>query len=203
MSFTELASRVEEACAATQRWLGKLPAWNEHIVVGGGSVASDHGPTLLSEADCVLHFARHLSSAGVPWENMHLELSRSKLFFAALHPAADVKPSWRVDLAVVDRDALLAAQPPFADDRFRFDAFFEFALAGNFWQHGAPYGHPKKLREKVAVDVEKVGRYLEAGLCDRAYVVVFEECDHAFPDGYADAVASMHPGVEVRVLRGW
>lgn len=115
----------------TEQWLRSLPPWNEHIVVGVGSVASNHGPTLLSEADCVLQFARHLSSSGVPWEDMHFELSRSKVLYVTPHPAADVKPSWRVDLAIADRDALLAAQPPFADDRFRFDAFFEFKLAGN------------------------------------------------------------------------
>jgi hypothetical protein len=203
VSHADLAARIDEACASAARWLAELPAWNEHIVVGGGSVASNHGPTLLSEADCVLQFARHLNAAGVPWESMHFELSRSKWLYGAPHPAADLKPSWRVDLAIVDRGALLEAQPPFGDDRFHFDAFFEFALAGNFWLHGAAYGHPKKLRKKVAADVEKVGGYLQAGLCDHAYVIVFEECDHAFPDGYADSVASTHPGVEVHVLRGW
>lgn len=166
-------------------------------------MASNRGPTLLSEADCVLQFARHLNVVGVPWEDMHFELSRSKLLYATPHPAVDVKPTWRVDLAITDRDALLAAQPPFADARFRFDAFFEFALAGNFWHHGASYGHPKKLRDKVQADVEKVARYAQFGLCRLAYVIVFEECNHEFPGKYAETVASTHPGVEVRILRGW
>lgn len=203
MSQIDLASRVDEACRLAEQWLCSLPPWNEHIVVGGGSVASNHGPTLLSEADCVLQFARHLNDAGVPWEDMHFELSRSKLFYMAPHPAAAVRPSWRVDLAIASRDALLAAQPPFSDDRYRFDAFFEFALGGNFWQHGAAYGHPKKLREKVQDDVEKVGRYVEHGLCELAYVIVFEECDHSFPGEYAQAVASARPGVQVRILKAW
>lgn len=201
----ELASQVEDACTRAEEWLRSLPSRKEHIVVGGGSVASNHGPTLLSEADCVMQFARHLAEAGLPWEDMHFELSRSKWLYASPHPAAELGSRWRVDLAVVDRDVLLAARLPVADDRFRFDVFFELALAGNFCQHGAAYGHPKKVRDKVdadiekEADIEKVARHVGHDLRRLAYVVVFEECDHGFDPDFA----ARHSGVILRVLKGW
>lgn len=172
-------------------------------MTASGSVSGHRGPTIVSEADCVLHFARFLNEAGIAWEDMHLELSRVKSMFAETHPAWQSTNRWRVDLAVSDRKALAAAQPPLTDTSYRFDAFYEFALASSYWLHGASYGEPAKLQAKVAAEVIKVAQYVALGLCHRAYVVVFEECDHRFTDGYAASVAAQHPNVEVKVLKGW
>ena len=173
-----VAQATDVACHLAEDWLRALPAWEIHPVTADGGVSGHRGPTLISEADCVLHFARFLNQAGVPWEDMHLELSRVKSMFGSTHPASG--STWRVDLAVVSPEALARAKPPLADDWFRFDAFYEFALASSFWLHGSRYGHPAKMRTKVAQDVTKVGRYIDLGLCRRAYVIVFEECDHEF-----------------------
>jgi hypothetical protein len=196
-------SATDIACDLAQAWLRALPAWETHPMTANGSVSGHRGPTLVSEADCVLHFARFLNQAGIPWEDMHLELSRVQSMFAVTHPTFVNAYKWRVDLAVVPRDALAAAAPPFADDSFRFDAFYEFKLASAFWLHGKPFGHPAKLRENVDRDVDKVGRYVELGLCHRAYVIVFEECDHGFGEVGAGADSPALPGVGVHVIRGW
>ena len=191
---------TEAACDLAEAWLRGLPAWETHPSTSDGSVSGHRGPTLVSEADCVLHFARFLNDAGVPWEDMHLELSRVKSMFAMTHPTFAEGHKWRVDLAVVARDKLASAAPPLVDNSFRFDAFYEFALASSFWLHGNAFGQPTKLREKVAHDVTKIARYVELGLCDQAYVIVFEECDHGFA---ANPLPTLAPDVRVRILRGW
>jgi hypothetical protein len=197
-----VAAATARACVLTEAWLKTVPAWSVHPKTASGSVAGHRGPTIVSEADCVLHFARFLNQAGVPWEDMHLELSRVQSMYAGTHPAWTMPARWRVDLAVVDRDALSKAQPPLHDS-FRFDAFYEFALGSAYWLHGATYGEPAKTRAKVASDVEKVARYVEHGLCHRAYVIVFEECDFGFARDYQASVAASWPGVEIIILKGW
>jgi hypothetical protein len=199
MTETDLA--IEQACEGAEEWLASLPEWPAHIVADD-SVSSHFGPTILSEADCVLQFARHLHEAGVPWEDMHFELSRSKWLFAAPHPAMVDRVRWRTDLAVVRRDDLMAAQLPDSSGAFAFDAFLEFKLASNHWKFGPPYGDPARTRSAVEEDIAKVSAYVERGLCRVAYVVVFEECDHEFPPGF-EAAAEATPGIRVRRLRGW
>jgi hypothetical protein len=129
---------------------------------------------------------------------MHLELSRVQSMYARSHPAFSEPNRWRVDLAVVSRDELCAAGPPLTEDSFRFDAFYEFALASSYWLHGQAFGEPRRTKAKVAADVAKVQRYVDLGLCYHGYVVVFEECDFEFEDQ-----AVRHEDVTVRVLHGW
>jgi hypothetical protein len=203
MKAAETTARATDvACDLAEAWLRGLPAWEMHPVTADGNVSGARGPTLISEADCVLHFARFLNEAGLAWEDMHLELSRVKSLFAITHPTFVEALNWRADLAVVSRQALDRARPPFVDDSFRFDAFYEFALASSFWLHGSPYGHPQKMRDKVAGDVLKVGRYVDLGLCHHAYVIVYEECDHGFGSD-AGLFGQLYPNVSVRILRGW
>ena len=194
-----VAAATDRACALTEAWMKTLPEWGTHPRTPDGSVSGGRGPTLLSEADCVLHFARFLNEAGVRWEDMHLEASRVKSLFAATHPTFVQDHRWRVDLAVVSWQELTDAAPPLRDNSFQFDAFYEFALASSFWLHGSSYGHPLKMREKVAADVLKVSRYVELGLCHDAYMVVFEECDH----GFDVAASELPPHVHLKLLQGW
>jgi hypothetical protein len=193
-------SEIEEACEGTQDWLRSLPEWQKHPVSEDRRESGNFGPTILSEDDCILHFARHLNVAGVRWEDMHFELSGSKWIFA---PPREGSTGWRVDLALIDRNRLVGADLPDTSGEFQFDAFFEFALGSNYWLFGSPWGAPKKIRDKVGRDVEKVGRYTAHGLCRLGYVVVFEECDHEFPSGFVQQAEGRHPGVRVRLLRRW
>jgi hypothetical protein len=178
-------------------WLRGLPEWPVHPRNPSGSVSSHFGPTILSEHDGVLHFARCLHRAGVSWEDMHLELSPGQWMYT---PAADRKLPKRIDLAIIDRERLMRAGLPVAIGDLRLDAVFEFALASNYWRFGG--GSPRKARQKVDEDIAKVGAYLRSGLADRGYVVVVEECDHGFaPSLEADARAQHQ--VDVLLLRGW
>lgn len=88
-SRTDLAAAIDEAATRMSAWLRDLPAWSRHPVNASGSVSAHLGPTLLSEHDCVLHFARHLRDVGVPWEDMHLELSPGQWMYK---PTANVRP---------------------------------------------------------------------------------------------------------------
>lgn len=79
-------------------WLAGLPPWHSHPRNASGSVSAHSGPTILSEHDCVMHFARFLAQAGVPWEDLHLELSPGQWMYQAKPNAPRPK---RVDLAIV------------------------------------------------------------------------------------------------------
>lgn len=85
-----------------------------------------------------------------------------------------------------------------APGEFALDAVIEFALAGSYWQHGA--GYPGTVLAKVQEDITKSEEYLSTGLAERAYVIVVEECDHAFPTSLVDDAAERH-GVDVLILR--
>lgn len=178
-------------------WLREVPAWNQHPTNASRSVSSHFGPTILSEQDCVMQFARHLHASGVSWEDMHLEFSPAQWMFNLTEPAKRPK---RIDLAVVSRGRLTEATLPTDLGSFRLDAVIEFALASDYWQFGT--GSKKTIQRKIALDTEKVAEYLRSGLATSGYVVVVEEADHEFPSGWgeqADAVT----GVRTRVLRGW
>jgi hypothetical protein len=90
---------IEEACERTAVWLRELPQWHHHPTNASRSVSSHFGPTILSEHDCVMQFARHLARQ-VPWEDMHLEFSPAQWMFNLTEPAKRPK---RIDLAVVSR----------------------------------------------------------------------------------------------------
>lgn len=193
----QIEQRIDETCARMEAWLRDLPEWTSHPRNPSGSVSSHFGPTILSEHDCVLHFARFLSDAGVSWRDMHLELSPGQWMFT---PAPGAHPPKRIDLAIIERDRLQAAPLPSAIGDVRLDVVMEFALASNYWMFGS--GSPRVARTKVEADVEKVGEYLRSGLARRGYVIVIEECDHLFPADFAEASAR-RLGVDVRLLRCW
>ena len=189
-----LDEQIAEAVAGMSAWLRALPEWPKHPTNASGSVSAHFGPTILSEHDCVMHFARFLHQAGVPWEDMHLELSPGQWMYHATGP----KPK-RIDLAVIAPGRLADAGLPVPAGGLPLDAVFEFALASNYWQHGG--GGPKPLKAKVDADVAKVAEYVTSGQAARGYVVVIEECDHSFPAAYADQARA--EGVEVLLLQQW
>jgi hypothetical protein len=163
-------------------------------------------PALMSEQDCVIHFARFLSESGVPWESIHHEVSVSRWLFEPPHPAAtaDGANRWRVDMTLLGSDEFLAARLPATDSRFQFDACLEFAYLSDFWTLDGvhPYGEPAKGRMKVAADVQKVARYLSAGACRLGYVIVFAECDWGFPSSFASE-AENDTGCRLRFVCGY
>jgi hypothetical protein len=191
-----IENSVATAAARMEDWLRGLPEWQSHPTNESRTVSAHFGPTILSEHDCVLHFARFLAEGGVGWEDLHLELSPGQWMY---HRGGGAAPK-RVDLAVVAPDRLAAASLPVNLGALRLDAVFEFALASNYWRFGA--GSPRRLVRKVDGDVAKVGEYLSTGLAERGYVVVVEECDHRFSPSYADD-ARTSLGVEVLLLRSW
>lgn len=189
---------VEDACAATASWLTGLPAWPRHPTNASGSVSAHFGPTILSEHDCVMQFARHLSEAGVPWEDIHLEFSPAQWMFER-PDGSGLRPK-RIDLAVVARERLLGASFPTPIGGFRLDAVIEFALASDYWEFGA--GSKDAIHQKIARDITKVEEYLASGLAAHGYVVVVEEADHGFPAAWDEPVDPA-TGVRTRVLRRW
>lgn len=196
-----LQTKIDSACARIERWIRELPRWPADPVSASGSSAGPGGPTLLSEADCQLQFARQLNATGVAWEDLHIELQRTAWMYKPDRPGAHEK--WRADLAVVDRDSLAASPVPDGAGKLVFDAFIEFAFASSHWKYGPLWGDPDKKRAKVAADIEKVSRYVKYGLCHLGYVVVVEECDYGFEESFVGRAEQAHPGVLVRIVRGW
>jgi hypothetical protein len=199
-------SAVEETCRRAEEWYRALPLFEPRVNLG--SVTGFKYPALLSEQDCVMHFARFLNEGGVPWEAIHHEVSVSRWMFDQPHPAATAsnpaESRWRVDLALLKSEDFLAASLPAIGPGFQFDAFFEFAYLDDFWTLPGvnPFGEPGKRREKVEKDVAKIGRYLAGGACQIGYVIVFEECDWGFsPTFVSDAEATN--GCRVRFVRGY
>lgn len=191
----DLHAAIRAAAAEMADWLCSVPAWEVHPVNASGSVSAHFGPTILSEHDCVLHYARFLAGQGVPWDHMHQELSPGQWMYRT--EAKRGRPK-RIDLALVAPERLQTAGLPVDPGDFALDAVVEFALASNYWQHGA--GYPSTVLAKVQEDVTKSGEYLRSGLAERAYVIVVEECDHGFPSSLVDDAAERH-GVEVWILR--
>lgn len=187
---------VTSAAARMHDWLRALPEWRRHPTNESGSVSAHYGPTVLSEHDCVLHFARFLVDAGVAWEDLHLELSPGQWMFRS---RAGVAPK-RIDLAIIPRDRLALADFPARLGDYPLDAVFEFALASNYWQFGS--GSPRPTVKKVADDIAKTGEYVRTGLARRGYVVVVEECDHGFDRRLVED-ARQTSGVEVLLLKRW
>jgi hypothetical protein len=188
---------IEAACERTTAWLRGLPSWRNHPSNASGSVSSHFGPTILSEHDCVMQFARHLHASGLPWEDMHLEFSPGQWMFNLLEPTQRPK---RIDLAVALRERLTKATFPTDLGSFQLDAVIEFALASDYWKFGA--GSKRTITSKITRDIDKVAQYLRSGLATLGYVVVIEEVDHDFPDNWSDDVDATS-GVRTRVLRRW
>jgi hypothetical protein len=187
---------IEDACVATAAWLKELPGWPHHPTNASGSVSAHFGPTILSEHDCVMQFARHLAEAGLPWEDIHLEFSPAQWMFEKPE-RSKLRPK-RIDLAIVPRERLLEASLPTPVGGFQFDAVIEFALASNYWEFGA--GSKGTIRAKIARDITKVEEYLLSGLAAHGFVIVIEETDHGFPPAWDESAVT---GVRTRVLRRW
>jgi hypothetical protein len=194
---------VDDACARAEEWYLGLPSFPARVNLG--SVVGYRHPALVSEQDCVMHFARFLNESGVAWESIHHQVSVSRWLFDSPHPAATAGDKrWRVDLALLEAADFLHADLPAVHPGFEFDAFLEFAYLSDAWtQEGsARFGEPEKGRKKVAADVEKIGRYLKAGACRSGYVIAFEECDFGFSSVFA-AEAEEQYGCRVRFVRGY
>ena len=196
---------IEGACERAEQWYRTLPRFAERVNLG--SVVGHRHPALLSEQDCVIHFARFVNEAGVPWDAIHHQVSVSRWLFEHPHPAATVGANqrrWRVDRALLRSEEFLRARLPATDPAFMFDACLEFAYLSDFWTLPGvhPYGQPAKGREKVQNDVEKVGRYIAGGACRAGYVIVFEECDCEFPPTFVSEAEASH-GCRVRFVRGY
>jgi hypothetical protein len=149
-----VSEAIDEACDRTLPWYRSLAAFETRPF--RGSVMGFRTPYLLSEHDCVMHFARHLHDSRIAWEDMHLELSKSQWIFDEGHPA-DAGLDWRADLAIIRPDAFLsAALPSPKSGGFQFDAFVEVA-----------YIHVqsrKQADEKLRGDMEKLERYAAANV---------------------------------------
>jgi hypothetical protein len=199
---------VEQACVAVEEWFRSLQPFPTRVNLG--SVVGQRTPALLSEGDCVVAFIRFLVAVGLPWEAVHNEVSISRWIFDKPHPAATAITEHvqrrRVDLVLVDPDRFLRAELPStsAKNGFQFDVFLEFGYLTDYWQvpNVDSWGDPKGGRGKVAADVEKITRHLEAGACRLGYVVVFEECDYGFEADFA-AEAEARTGCSVRFIRSW
>jgi hypothetical protein len=196
----ELVARLDRACARMEAWLREVPEWRRHPTSPDGGVSSHFGPTILSEQDCVMHYARHLADEGVPWEDMHFELAASTWLFPPQRPGGT---RWRADLAIVRRERLLGSELPDVDGAFSFDAVVEFKLASNYWLFGTKWGAPEIFHRDAERDVAKVAGYVRERICRLGYLIIVEEADASFPPRMAHIFEAAHPGVRVRVLRRW
>jgi hypothetical protein len=203
----QFEAAIEWACVAAEEWFRTLPPFLTRVNLA--SVVGHRSPWLLSERDCVVVFIRFLVDAGLRWEAIHNEVSISRWIFDKPHPAATVMAGSqrRVDLVLVDPDLFARAELPAtsAGEGFQFDSFLEFGFLGDWWQqsNAVTWGDPMtEGRTKVAADVEKISRHLEARACRLGYVIVFEECDYGFEAEFAMESES-RTGCRVRFIRSW
>jgi hypothetical protein len=196
---------IEEACRRVEKWYRGLLQFEKRAIVNGGNVVGFKHPALVSEHDCVAHFARFLKKAGIRWDAMHHQVSLSQWLFSGNHPAATAGASrWRVDLAILESERFRTADLPATEPGFQFDAFCEFAYLPDFWKQPTArnWGAPKTGHAKVQKDIEKIERYLASGVSRTGYVVVFEECDWEFPATFVSDAKTNH-GCKVRFIRGY
>jgi hypothetical protein len=185
MPGKQLEKQIEKALADTERWLRRQPTWKAgHLQNATGSVVSHRGPSVLSEADCVLQFARFLNKHGVAWRDIHIEVTPAQWLVDP--KGVGIRPR-KIDLAIVDRDRLIKRGGPFSpakDKDFLFDAIFEFKLANDSWvrtlRSGKPAKPPKRVGAGIDSDVKKMKTYLRDLWAKRGYVVVVEEADHGW-----------------------
>lgn len=204
-SWAEAA--IEEACRRTEEWFRSLPPFEPRVNLG--SVVGHKYPALLSEQDGVIHFARFLNEAGVPWDAIHHQVAVSRWIFDAPHPAATAMTPGerrrRIDLALLRSEDFLGAKLPAREPSFQFAAFLEFAYLSDYWKQPKARifnRDPLGAREKVEKDVEKIAAHLAAGACRLGYVIAFEECDHEFQETFAND-AEANYGCRVRFIRGY
>lgn len=198
---------IDDARRRTAEWFRSLQPFEPRVNLG--TVVAHKFPALLSEQDGVIHFARFLNEAGVPWEAIHHQVSVSRWIFDAPHPAATSMTAGerrrRIDLALLRSEDFLAAKLPATEPGFTFDAFLEFAYLSDYWQQPKARifnRDPLGARQKVEQDIEKIAANLAAGASRLGYVIVFEECDHQFPKSFA-ADAEAKNGCRVRFIRGY
>lgn len=194
---------IEETCRVAEAWYRSMPQFPDRVNLG--SVVGFRHPTILSEQDCVLNFARLLNQAGVPWDAIHSEVSVSRWLFDDPHPGASAGGSrWRVDLALIGSEYFLAAELPARVPGFQFDAFLEFSYIPDSWAMlgATPWGEPAKSRVKVEADIRKIARYMKSGVCRLGYAIVFEEAESGFPPGFAAEVEA-ETGCRLRFIRGY
>jgi hypothetical protein len=183
MAGKELEKQIARALADTERWLRKQPAWKaDHLTNKTETAISHRGPSILSEADAVLQFARFLNKQGVAWRDIHIEVAPGQWL---VDPTSGRTRPRRIDLAIVDRDRLAKRTAPFSPSRdkdFLFDAIFTFKLASNSWDRprksGRPPNPPARVEAAIKSEVKKMGSYLRDLWANRGYVVVIEEVDY-------------------------
>ena len=199
---------IEDACVRAEQWFRTLPAFDPRVNLG--SVVGHKFPAILSEQDAVIHFARFLNEAGVPWDSIHHQVSISRWLFDQPHPAATAtQPGTarrRIDLALLHHEDFLGVSLPAREPgTFAFDAFLEFKYLTDYWTlPGAQVFGKDPVRGRAAVedDVGKIGIHLASGACRLGYVIVFEECPWEFAETFA-ADSEAQYGCRVRFIRGY
>ena len=186
MPAKQLEKQIDKALVDFERWLKRQPDWkNGNLSATKGTARSGRGPSVLSESDCAMQFARMLNKQGVAWRDIHINVTPSRWLVDA--EVAGPRPK-RIDLAVVDRDRLAKRKDPFNPRKqkdFLFDAIFDFTLAGNGWQRTLAGGKPARPPRRAAIAVDRSAARMEKYLRDlwtrRGYIVVVEEADHKLP----------------------
>lgn len=191
---------IETACDRAAKWYRNLVRFPARVNLG--KCVGRKFPAVLSEQDCVMHFARFLNEAEIKWEDIHHQVSCSRWLFELPHEAG-VSDRWCADLALVKQEDLLRAQLPAKPKGFQFDACLEFAYLSDFYllPRAATYGEPEKGRQKVEEDAKQIGRYLRDGVCRIGYVIVFQENDSRFNPSFAADKEREH-GCRVRFVTG-
>lgn len=184
MPGRQLEKQIDKALGDFERWAARQPAWKAgKLKSASGRAVSPHGPAILSETDAVLQFARFLNKQGVPWKDIHLQVSPGQ-WLVDKSIAGNAPP--KIDLAIVDRDRLGKRAKPLQRHKkedFLFDAVLEFTLVG-----------PNRKRAQanaIARDTQRVRRYLDDLWARRGYVIVLEETDHAWERPQAKPVDAL------------
>jgi hypothetical protein len=197
---------IEDACRLSEEWFRALMPFEPRVNLG--SVVGHKYPPLVSEQDAVIHFARFLNEAAVPWEDIHHQVSISRWIFDAPHPAAtqmtEGERRRRIDLALLRSKDFLAATLPATEPGFQFDAFMEFGYLSDYWTlpKARNFGEPVRGQKKVKEDVAKVAANVTGGACRLGYVIVFAECDYGFDDSFV-AETEATSDCRVRFIRGY
>jgi hypothetical protein len=202
MAGKELEKQIAKALADTERWLRKQPTWKDgHLANKKGSVVSHRGPSILSESDAVLQFARFLNKEGIAWRDIHIEVAPGQWL---VDPTSGRSRPRRIDLAIVDRDRLAKRTQPFSPSRdkdFLFDAIFTFKLASNSWDRPLKNGRkpkpPVRTQKAIQGEVKKMTSYLRDLWASRGYVIVIEEADH----GWKRPTDASKDGLSVHYLK--
>jgi hypothetical protein len=203
MARVSLDDQIDVACELASKWFRKQPPFKKRVNLG--AVVGFHGPSVVSEADCALQFARFLSRAGVPWKDMHQEVSLSKWLVTAPADAPRL-PRWRVDLGIIEHERFRTASLPLAPGERLFSAAFEFNKLDDYWMQpgGVNYGEPGRSRRAVAKDARKVcERYLETNLADSGWVIVFEQGRGTLDPAELAKLRKLHARLRVRVIQGY